>query len=75
MSLTISPLHSEDKQGSEAAETEPAIVAKTDSASFRHGSCLCQAILYELADEAFRRVLCHCVECKKATRSAFIANN
>jgi len=43
--------------------------------TIHHGSCLCQAVKYELTDDAFRKVLCHCTECKKATGSAFMANN
>lgn len=54
---------------------ETTIEANAASVKIRPDSCLCQAIRYELVEEPFRRVLCHCIECKKATGSAFMANS
>jgi Glutathione-dependent formaldehyde-activating enzyme len=68
-------LHSRDGQDSEVPEMQTTIAANADSVRTRYGSCLCQAIRYELVEEPFRRVLCHCIECKKATGSAFMANS
>ncbi|KAH9908284.1 hypothetical protein F4778DRAFT_716774, partial [Xylariomycetidae sp. FL2044] len=37
------------------------------------GSCLCQAVKYELAGGHGTKLICHCLTCKKITGSAFIA--
>ncbi|KAF8649258.1 hypothetical protein AX16_005911 [Volvariella volvacea WC 439] len=39
------------------------------------GQCLCGDIAYELDDERpFTFVLCHCINCRKVSGSAFMAN-
>jgi len=35
------------------------------------GSCLCDAVHYEVADEFRYAMNCHCSDCRKATGSAF----
>ncbi|KAK2827795.1 hypothetical protein FQN49_007332 [Arthroderma sp. PD_2] len=40
----------------------------------RTGSCLCGNVKYELTGEPFNSVMCHCVNCKKATGSPFWGN-
>lgn len=43
-------------------------------ASTHHGSCLCSAIKYEITGDPFTYLVCHCINCKKATGAAFMAN-
>lgn len=38
------------------------------------GSCLCKGITYEIIGEPVTSVVCHCIDCKKASGSAFMAN-
>ena len=38
-----------------------------------HGSCLCGATLYTVADEFKYALICHCSQCRRATGSAFKA--
>ena len=40
-----------------------------------YGSCLCGAVRYTLSASPKNSVLCHCIHCKKATGSAFAAND
>ncbi|KIM37280.1 hypothetical protein M413DRAFT_50864, partial [Hebeloma cylindrosporum] len=40
----------------------------------RTGSCLCKAIKYTVAGEPLTFRVCHCVNCKKASGSAFMTN-
>ncbi|KAF5342390.1 hypothetical protein D9611_001127 [Ephemerocybe angulata] len=40
----------------------------------RKGSCLCKAVRYELEGEPVWFRVCHCVNCRKATGAAFMAN-
>lgn len=39
-----------------------------------HGSCLCKKVNYELKGDPGTFVVCYCVNCQKATGSAFMAN-
>lgn len=43
-------------------------------ANIYHGSCLCHKVQYELTGEPFTFFVCHCVNCRKATGSAFMSN-
>ncbi|KAF9466911.1 DUF636 domain-containing protein [Collybia nuda] len=43
-------------------------------ASTHRGSCLCGAIKYEITGDPFTYLVCHCINCKKATGSPFMAN-
>ena len=36
-----------------------------------HGSCLCGATLYTVADEFRYALICHCSQCRRVTGSAF----
>ncbi|HEU4694784.1 MAG TPA: GFA family protein [Vicinamibacterales bacterium] len=36
-----------------------------------HGSCLCGATLYNVADDFKYALICHCSQCRRATGSAF----
>ncbi|KAL4804168.1 Mss4-like protein [Aspergillus unguis] len=38
------------------------------------GSCLCQAVKYELLGKPIKCAVCHCDSCQKFSGSAFIAN-
>ncbi|KAF6756945.1 Mss4-like protein, partial [Ephemerocybe angulata] len=38
------------------------------------GSCLCKAVRYELEGEPVWFRVCHCVNCRKVTGAAFMAN-
>ncbi|KAF8987041.1 Mss4-like protein [Cyathus striatus] len=40
----------------------------------RHGSCLCKAVKYEVTGDPVTLRVCHCVNCRKATGSAFMTN-
>lgn len=35
------------------------------------GTCLCEAVAYEVADEFHAAFYCHCSKCRRATGSAF----
>jgi len=35
------------------------------------GTCLCQAVRYEVDDEFEYALICHCSQCRRATGSAF----
>jgi len=39
------------------------------------GSCLCGGVRYELRGEPLKSVVCHCLECRKASGSSFMANS
>ncbi|KAG5715988.1 hypothetical protein E4T56_gene18075 [Termitomyces sp. T112] len=39
-----------------------------------HGSCLCRAIQYTITGEPFTFYVCHCVNCRKSSGSAFLSN-
>ena len=39
------------------------------------GSCLCGAVHYTLSSPPQQSVFCHCINCKKASGSAFAAND
>ncbi|OCK74281.1 hypothetical protein K432DRAFT_386903 [Lepidopterella palustris CBS 459.81] len=38
------------------------------------GSCLCGKLTYEFTGEPVKTVLCHCLQCRKLTSSAFTTN-
>jgi len=44
------------------------------SSTLRSGSCLCKSIKYETIGDPIRFAICHCMNCKKATGSAFMSN-
>ena len=46
----------------------------TNSGGIRTGSCLCQSIKYTVTGEPLTFRVCHCVNCKKASGSAFMTN-
>jgi hypothetical protein len=41
--------------------------------AIRTGGCLCGAVRYELEGEPFLVGLCHCLDCRKASGSVFVA--
>ncbi|EKM77882.1 hypothetical protein AGABI1DRAFT_107699 [Agaricus bisporus var. burnettii JB137-S8] len=45
-----------------------------DTTTVRRGSCLCQAVKYEVRGDPLTFRVCHCVNCRKATGSAFMSN-
>ena len=47
----------------------------TKSSSSSKGSCLCGAITYTLSQAPNKSVLCHCINCKKVSGSAFLTND
>ena len=49
-------------------------MAATNSGKIRTGSCLCQSIKYTVTGEPLTFRVCHCVNCKKASGSAFTTN-
>ncbi|KAJ6586240.1 Mss4-like protein [Mycena sp. CBHHK59/15] len=40
----------------------------------RNGSCLCHKIRFTTSGEPFTFAVCHCINCKKFSGSAFMAN-
>ncbi|KAJ7656288.1 DUF636 domain-containing protein [Mycena polygramma] len=40
----------------------------------RLGSCLCKRVRFTVVGEPFQYAVCHCVNCKKFTGSAFMTN-
>ncbi|KXN82118.1 hypothetical protein AN958_03172 [Leucoagaricus sp. SymC.cos] len=48
--------------------------ADSTEVKVRRGSCLCGAVKYEVQGEPFKFMTCHCVNCRKATGSAFMSN-
>lgn len=38
------------------------------------GSCLCEAVNFELTGEPFRYAICHCYNCKVSGGGGFMAN-
>ena len=51
-----------------------AISILMSSSSLRSGSCLCKSIKYEVIGDPITFRICHCMNCKKATGSAFMSN-
>ncbi|KXN82130.1 hypothetical protein AN958_03184 [Leucoagaricus sp. SymC.cos] len=47
---------------------------KTELAEVRRGSCLCGAVRYEVQGDPIRFMTCHCINCRKATGTAFMSN-
>lgn len=54
-----------------ASQTTPA--ASTAPSKFS-GSCLCGNVKYTITGTPSLNVVCHCINCKKASGSAFMAN-
>lgn len=54
--------------------TEAGKMTKDINTTKTTGSCLCNAVTYELTGKAHMKILCHCSMCKKATGSCFMAN-
>ncbi|PPQ68691.1 hypothetical protein CVT24_007576 [Panaeolus cyanescens] len=48
--------------------------SSSSSPKVRKGSCLCQAIKYEVTGEPITFRICHCGNCKKASGSSFMSN-
>ncbi|KAK7466321.1 hypothetical protein VKT23_005048 [Stygiomarasmius scandens] len=46
----------------------------SDSRAIRQASCLCGGTKFTVKGDPFLYVLCHCLNCKKASGSAFLAN-
>lgn len=55
--------------------SEPTIDMETSADEVMHGSCLCGSVAYTTKGEPVTQMLCHCRNCRKATGSAFMANN
>lgn len=49
-------------------------LAPATRTNVRSGSCLCQRVRYEIRGEPLGFLVCHCVNCRKATGSGFMAN-
>ncbi|KAG2017279.1 DUF636 domain-containing protein [Coprinopsis cinerea AmutBmut pab1-1] len=47
----------------------------TQAPVVRQGSCLCKGVQYALKGEPLEIRVCHCVNCRKATGSAFMVNS
>lgn len=56
------------------SEASTAETPATSGSSCFTGSCLCRSVTYELSSLPFNVVLCHCVNCSKASGSAFQYN-
>ncbi|PVH74294.1 hypothetical protein DL98DRAFT_356833, partial [Cadophora sp. DSE1049] len=39
------------------------------------GSCLCTAVTFTISGRPSRRLICHCISCKKSSGSSFMALN
>lgn len=50
-------------------------VAPSHSPFRSRGSCLCGAVTYTLSESPQKSVLCHCINCKKISGSAFLTND
>ncbi|KAG7093351.1 hypothetical protein E1B28_007032 [Marasmius oreades] len=46
----------------------------TKRSTIRAGSCLCKRIKFKIHGDPFTFILCHCVNCKKASGTAFLSN-
>ncbi|KAJ3548996.1 hypothetical protein NMY22_g1044 [Coprinellus aureogranulatus] len=57
---------------SSASSTDQLEYGATEVA--RTGSCLCKRVRYEISGDPLAFRICHCVNCRKATGSAFMAN-
>ncbi|KAF4596887.1 hypothetical protein EYR38_008278 [Pleurotus pulmonarius] len=44
------------------------------SSAVRRGSCLCQKVRFEMRGQPKTYLVCHCLNCQKASGSAFMAN-
>lgn len=49
-------------------------VAKGAETQTQQGSCLCGTVKYTISGPPSTTVLCHCISCKKASGSSFMAN-
>ncbi|KXN91387.1 hypothetical protein AN958_00910 [Leucoagaricus sp. SymC.cos] len=47
---------------------------KTELAEVRRGSRLCGALRYKVQGDPIRFMTCHCINCRKATGTAFRSN-
>lgn len=50
-------------------------MSQSQTTSPIHGSCLCGAVTYTLSAPPQMSLLCHCINCKKWTGSAFMMND
>jgi hypothetical protein len=46
----------------------------SSSSTVRSGSCLCKSIKYEIIGDPITFRICHCMNCKKSSGSAFMSN-
>ena len=49
-------------------------ISSMSSSTVRSGSCLCKSIKYEIIGDPITFRVCHCMNCRKATGSAFMSN-
>ncbi|CAG8958552.1 hypothetical protein HYFRA_00009868 [Hymenoscyphus fraxineus] len=54
--------------------SEFATTVSSNDSTETHGSCLCGKVRYTITGQPKTRVVCHCLSCKKATGSSFMAN-
>jgi len=47
---------------------------ESSHSTIKHGSCLCKSVQYTLRGNPITFRVCHCMNCKKSTGSAFMTN-